>query len=608
MGHQDIINKRAKIANAVQNWDQIWASEGLTSWRGTALKEVYTYISDHIDSGSTVTDIAGGVGILCSKLVEDKQVVATVAEHSQAALDIASKNGLNTLLIDLNSDYTLPEQDYYTATEVAEHLTNDTRTRLFAELAKKSKKGVFISVPNHILPPEQEPQHTIMYTALQFKNELKKHFQDVYVACRDRYLIGVCGPIAHKNFTLSVTFPACNESADIEKTLRSFMEVADEIVIGVDKRGTDNTFEIASWYADATFWLENPEGVGEEYQGEGKVHFSHIRNQCIDRCSSEWLFMTEAHEYLLKGVETLRHLDKHMPKESKIGFVNRRGGSNQWAFPWLIKNLPEIRFTRPVHNIVDYPAGTYCVKLTQVVTLHERSIDRSKERAEQRKVQNRTTLLNDWLSRGSEASLFYVAQEWRGLNIDKSIERYEQFLTVSNNGTQKYQCRLALAQAYMDKLGETGDKNWHKKAKDILFGCVADDWSRADHWLWLGDIFYLKEEYEAAYRFYSYATLTIGEPPFSLWWTNIEYYSYLPCQRMATVCADLDRVEEALVWSKKVLEQLPPDAPDALVEETKNNIKLIEEHIEKHGNGESAPIEKKEFGVPEEGEKEDVNS
>ena len=187
------------------------------------------------------------------------------------------------------------------------------------------------------------------------------------------YLLGIVGPAAKKQVTLSMTLPVRDEARDLEKVLASFRGVADEIVVGVDPRSVDRTREIAEEYADVVFDLTELRGPPEERVPEGGFHFSHARNQCLDRCTSDWIFMTEGHERLISGLDTLLELGSVMPEDAQVGYVWRRGASQQWGYPWLYKRECGFRYERAIHNELRYPADTNVVQLPQVVTLHERS-------------------------------------------------------------------------------------------------------------------------------------------------------------------------------------------------------------------------------------------
>jgi len=590
---QNEIEEQARRHNAADLWDHLWEKEGEETWRTQALARVYARARHLVGALSTpkplrVVDVGGGLGVFGSQLQELPNVLqVNVFDNSETALRSVVDRGLLATRIDLEVDDLLSafeDVDLFVSTECVEHLSAATRADLFCAMSQAKHMGALISVPNNRLGPDEEPQHTVKFTAVTFKSELQVYFDDVRVEVLGPYLLAVCGPIAKKNFRLSATLPVRDEGHDLEPTLASLRGIADELVVGVDPRTTDNTWEVAAAYADKVFFLVDPMGPprghtiadcpicnGEcrEYMGEQGINFGWARNQCIDQCTGAWIFMTEGHERLVAGDDVLRALDTILPKAARVGFVLRQGNGQQWAFPWLFQNAPDIRFKRPVHNVLDFPEGTFCVTLGQVKTLHDRHHERGASRAKQRKAQNRSALLDDWLSRKSEASLFYLGQEWRDIDVTRALDRLEQFLIVSNNGVQKYQARLILAKEYMLQ-------NRWKEAYAVLNACTADDWSRSEHFLWMGDIAYLNKEHEKARRFYTIAATAIGEPPITVWWIDLSFYSYLPAQRLAMVCGELGLLPEALAWCQRVVELLPDDSPPEAFAEARANVTLIE--------------------------------
>lgn len=587
MGHTNKTDAQARQANSVANWNQLWSEEGLGSWRKEAMSRTYNRISsllgDSDGEGATakVTDLGGGVGFLAKKL-QAKGFLPTVVEHSLAAIRHCAESGITTQLLDLVENptgWTSDQNQVVVATECIEHFPESARSEMLRKIQEVSSVA-FFSVPNNRLGPDEEPQHTIKWTAIEFKRYLESFWgkRHVRVEVLGPYLLGVCTKKA-KPFTLSVCFPARDEAADIETCLASFMGVADEMIIGIDPRTKDDTFEIASRYADEVFMLEDPEGLTQEDPSpKGGVHFSWIRNQCADKCTSDWIFMTEAHERLWKGQDTLLELQV-IPDHANVGFVFRNGGHKgrreRWAFPWLYRN-GTARFKRNTHNVLDYPAGTYCIRLPQVNTLHERHEDAELARKNQRKIQNRLTLLDDWLVNDNSNSLFYLAQELRGisqLSDLKSIQRFEQFLASNNgNGEARYQSRLMLAKLYLQQ----NDKG---SARSILMGAASDDWSRVEHWVWLGDLAFEDGQIEQAYQFYLYASTRINNPPFTLWWIDMAMYGHIPAQRLAMTCAELGMLPGSLHWAQRVLETLPEDALSGAFEEAENNIHLLKEAL-----------------------------
>lgn len=591
---EEAAERQARIANSPDLWNRLWREEGQEEWRKQALSQVYTRIERIIAPGSKIVDLGGATGILAERLKVTKKAEPLVVDHSEAALTKARELGLETAIADLESDEDLDrvlsrEIDVCIATEVVEHLSAETRHRMFKHAAKHGR--ALFSVPNDRLGPDEEPQHTVKYNAMSFKRDLQEHFEDVRIEVLGPYLLGVCG--WKKNFTLSVTMPCRDEGEDLEATLASFRAVADEIVIGVDPRTKDNTWEIAEKYADVVFFLKDPEGPKGDETPEGGVHFGWVRNQCMDRCTSEWIFMSEGHERLISGWEALLSLDQ-LPPQTKLGFVLRTGNEQQWAFPWLCKQDPRIRYARQTHNILDYPTGTFAVNMPQVRTLHERAVDREMARHQQRKTQNRVTLMDDWIHNGNAMSLHYLGAEWRGHSEDKAIERLEEYMRVpKKNGPMRYHTRLILSKLYSQRAAEDPSRTEEQKAadwassRDILLGAVADDWSRTEHWVRLGDLAYREEKFEEALQWYTYAGTKVGNPPFTLWWVDLPMYSWIPAQRLAMVHGELGQFEDSLYWARKVLELLPDNAESAVFEEAKTNIKLLEESISNAGQGHS---------------------
>lgn len=595
---QTEIEEQARRHNAADLWDHLWEKEDEETWRTQALARVYARVTQLVGTilvePLRVADVGGALGVLGEQLFELPRVTeVTVIDNSEVALAQARARGLSTMrtdledvrgLLDVDLVSTLGGFDLFVSTECVEHLSAVARARIFEAMAKPGAFGALVSVPNNRLGPDEEPQHTVKFTAMSLKAELQDHFEDVRIEVLGPYLLAVCGQIAKKNFRLSATLPVRDEGHDLEPTLASLRGIADELVVGIDPRTTDNTWDVAAAYADKVFFLVDPmgppkghtivecpicNGACKEHMGDGGINFSWVRNQCIDACTGDWIFMTEGHERLVAGEDILRSIDTVLPKAARVGFVLRQGNGQQWAFPWLFQNAPDIRFKRPVHNVLDFPDGTFCVTLGQVKTLHDRHHERGATRAKQRKAQNRSALLDDWLSRKSEASLFYLGQEWRDIDVTRALERLEQFLVVSNNGVQRYQARLVLAKEYMIQ-------GRMKEAYATLNACTADDWSRSEHFLWMGDIAFLGKEFEKARRFYTIAATAIGEPPITVWWIDLSFYSYLPAQRLAMICGELGLYSEALAWCKRVIELFPDDAPPEAFAEARANVTLLE--------------------------------
>jgi hypothetical protein len=576
--------------NSAERWHTIWADEGDGTWRGNALALVYDRIVQLCPANTSVLDIGGGVGLLGKLLADKRKAEVHVAEHNTAALMAATDKGLGAWQCDVldaearSQMFASLDPHVVVATEVLEHLPMEAVEDILVKASMDGGVG-FFSVPNDRLPPEEEPQHERAWTALGFLQLLRKHWPDarVEVIGPDHkpgvgaFLLGVCG-LGKKAYSLSMTLPVRDEAADLEAVLASFRGVADEIVVGVDPRTVDNTTEVAKKYAEVVFVLDSPRGPTPEEDKipDNGVHFSWVRNQCIEKCSSNWIFMTEGHERLKAGHDVLLQLPADTMQSARICFVWRTGQGQRWGYPWMFRNDSRIRFKRPTHNALDYPDDVLCVKLPQVETWHTRDHANATKRAKQRRAQNRVTLLDDWKTRGNADSLYYLASEMREYAPEKAVDRMEEYLQApSKNGPARYQTRLQLALEYKNR----GDR---KNARHHLMQAQQEDWSRVEHWLWLGDLSYEEEQFQQALQFYRYAATAMGDPPFSLWWIDEDVYQYLPAQRLAMTNGALGRLRDALHWAKRARTHLPDDAPAEVVEEADRIIQMLGEKVEEN--------------------------
>lgn len=516
------------------------------------------------------------------------------------------------------------------ATELLEHLTAEARTDIL-QRSRGLADSCFWSVPNARLAPEEEHQHTIEFDAVTLLAELRAVWGDeCRVAALGPYLLGICGRAAAKPFKLSMCLPVRNEEADLEKVLASFREVADEIVVGIDPRSDDGSREIAERYAEAVFDLVDPAAqaffatrdvmpdaelahcrkrgllIEDPVLPPEGVHFAWVRNQCMRHCTGEWIFMTEGHERLIGGYQHLMNLHRVVTPgpngvSPDVVIVARQGNRQQWGFPWLCKNDPDrIHYIRGTHNTLEYPPEAIVVKIGQILTLHERDHDNAMARAEQRQAQNRDSLQDDWERTGNANSLFYLGQETRRDDPDTAAEHLETYLGLEDgNGLARYQARLMLAKIYSRKQRalrkKAADESYPneedrkadlaeadriaERCRAVLMGATADDWSRSEHWVWLGDLAFADDQLEQALMFYRYAGTLVEQTPFGPWWVDLDLYGYLPAQRLAMCYGHLGRGEDSLLWAKKVYDLLPETSPAWAFEEARTNIRQVEEAL-----------------------------
>ena len=442
-------------------------------------------------------------------------------------------------------------------------------------LSKTSETGTFV-----VLTSRNGPR----WTAIDFKFLLKKYFKTVRIECIEDDLIGICNT-APKPYRLAFTMPVKNEARDIERVLKSFRGAADYIVIGIDDKTTDATEEIVRRYADDVF----------SFTWEND--FSKARNTCIERChrhlssTDDWIFMSEGHEHLEAGLDELLNLDQ-IPSGVQAVEVRREDCDYAWMFPWLFRNRPELCFENPAHNSLVYDAR-YGVQLPAIRTWHAAHPDNRKERSFQRRYMNRHILLQNLTADPRDGrSCFYLANEWRAENNDKAIEYYCRYLSMNGkNKPERYQARLALSQCLIRRVSnhakmpmtpalEELQRDDMQLAYDTLIVASIDDWSRNEHWLYLGDLCSTQaNRLEQAMRFYELAATSIGREPLTFMWIEKAQYSWIPAQKLVTIYARLGMLTEALPWCEKVAQLLPDWAPQEARDEVERHRQTIIEKV-----------------------------
>ena len=617
--------------NSRSVWDQIWSKEtegGLESWRQYPdqfgrIRWLLKEATRETQPGQTpvIVDIGCGAGVLLSSLKADLCTQCPDARYvgvdiSPVAVDHARNKGIEAQPLDVETATDLPRGDILLCTEFLEHATDDTVRKILAHSTGFAKS--FFMVPNFCLGPEQEKQHLRKWSAKEFRNLLLEYHPSARVEVfydqqlfrvhgHRGYLLGVCG--YERSYRLSFTMPVKNEEQDVERVLASFRGAADEIVIGIDDTTTDRTEEIVNLYADKVFkftWEKD---------------FSKARNACIDCCTGDWIFMSEGHEHLHRGLQALLQLDE-IPSFVNVLEVRREAQQNIWYFPWLFRRIStadgtsRIRFKNAVHNVLDgFDDDKESAKAHQISTWHERSLAKDFERTKQRQGMNKREFLRRIREENNIRDMYYLGVEYRDeicsrchghgtwkaghpedtalpcpdcavetpsgelvstgirpIAWRQSIYWFENFLAAARPSPLRYQGRLSLAKMYVIT------KRW-TDAKRTLIAATMDDVTRIEHWYMLGEICEGLGQLDLAMRFYEYSSLGINRPPVSAMFLDKAMYTFLPAQKLASVYAQLELYDEALSWAKRVSDLLPEWAPPEAHKECAENIRIIEELI-----------------------------
>lgn len=281
--------------------------------------------------------------------------------------------------------------------------------------------------------------------------------------------------------------------------------------------------------------------------------------------------MSEGHEHLEAGVDTLLNLDV-VPAGVHVVEVCREDREHAWMFPWLTRARDDIFYENDVHNSLVYNENkSQVTQIPGIRTWHERATENALSRIQQRKYMNRQALTKALLDNPKDTrSCFYLANEWRRSDNTRAMEYYRRYLAMDGkNGPERYQARLSLSEC----LVKSGD---FQEAYDVLIVAMIDDWSRNDHWLYLGDLCYSQAaRKEQALRFYELAATYIEHQPTTFMWVVKSHYSWLPAQKLVSIYAELGRLEEALQWCDRTASLLPEWAPKA----ARDEVTLIRDSI-----------------------------
>jgi glycosyltransferase involved in cell wall biosynthesis len=163
---------------------------------------------------------------------------------------------------------------------------------------------------------------------------------------------GLCGDIDYTrkyaqqapDETLSVCMIACNEADNIGKTLKSIAPYADEIIVAIDERTTDNTAEICKAHGCRLLFIKSPLEIG----------FDEARNLSIGGASMDWVLWIDADETL----ENAQNIRKYMRPNCFNGYAIKQhhfavepAGLIQTDLPVrLFRNRKGIKFYGVVHE------------------------------------------------------------------------------------------------------------------------------------------------------------------------------------------------------------------------------------------------------------------
>lgn len=180
-----------------------------------------------------------------------------------------------------------------------------------------------------------------------------------------------------------------NSSETIEKTLKSIKNIVEDILI-LDTGSNDNTIEICKKYTDKTFITE------------WKNNFSFSRNELIEKCNTEWIFMIDSDEELKENsiinlkelMNNINYKKVYAPKIIDLYKNNQNIRYVSKIIPNYIRfkgNLHEYPFSNSIKfqiekmeniEIIHYGYLNYEIKAKRNIEISENSIKNNNDKSE----------------------------------------------------------------------------------------------------------------------------------------------------------------------------------------------------------------------------------
>jgi len=356
-----------------------------------------------------------------------------------------------------------------------------------------------------------------------------------------------------KRATVSVALIVKDEAATLNPCLKSVRDVVDEIVVLVDDRTTDRTFEIAKKYADIVEYFKWSD-------------FSTARNASIKKCGSEWILIMDGHEVLHpKSKPILTNLlERVLPQKdlsdtgmfSAFVYMNPKGKGNIeemipdtfFLQPRLFINNGDYAYTGRVHNWLNTKAKSKLQKrpVNELVFIHKRTEKNSKLRKEERRNVNIPALKLDIKDNPkSPRPYFYLGNAYNELEEwEEALSWYKKYLKLSTWGAERAHAMLMMGTIY-------AQKKEYKEATQILKEAIKEDWERAEIYLVLGDIaFDQKDLYQAEHWWKSAIEM---KPPMNNLFLHGPAYTYMPHQSLAKLYSTVGEWMKALQHAEKAI-------------------------------------------------------
>jgi tetratricopeptide (TPR) repeat protein len=277
-------------------------------------------------------------------------------------------------------------------------------------------------------------------------------------------------PVRHRLFdvvaagrrrpTLTVCMTVANEAQTLEQAVASVAEVADEIIIGVDTKSTDDTAAIARRLATRCF----------EFTESSPPDFRRMRNRAMALVETDWALVLDGHEWIEHAAripDALETTAWSIEIETLFEPDERRIPGLAFPFPRIHRR--HVRFAgAAAHEEVTTPADKRDSR-PDIKVWHERKPgEAAQARSAEKGGAELEVLRSAWLTTGDRRALFYLANGLREAGRhDEAIAAYDRYLESPNFPEEAWQARLYLARCRA-ALGA-----WPEASRDFASAVIA---------------------------------------------------------------------------------------------------------------------------------------
>ncbi|MDR0383962.1 MAG: glycosyltransferase [Christensenellaceae bacterium] len=313
-----------------------------------------------------------------------------------------------------------------------------------------------------------------------------------------------------------------NESMVLERCLKSFSVVADEIII-VDTGSTDGTVEIAKNYTDKVYhfeWIDD---------------FSAARNYSYSFATKDYIMWCDADDILTEdNAAKLLELKRTLSPDIDAVMLRYVVSTDEFGAPKM--SFFRERITRrdkkfiwhePVHEYLAYSGRR---ETAEISILHKRQ---EKEERKERNIK-----IYEKQKRLSSRGIYYYARELYYLGrYRESIKMFNKFLLRKDAWIEdRINTYLHLGRCYFALA------KYDEAVKSLVSG-FAVAIPRAEHVCLIGESYFRRNRFEEALFWFRFAA-TIEIPSSTLGFLEQDYYNFIPNIMCAVMCDKLGRYKE----------------------------------------------------------------